>query len=268
MSSHQGDVYSPITSIGLDTTTQRRLRIPSQMINQNHRLIDGESITISKEGLTFLEPFFSVREYAQIESLSIFPLIHARMIYAILICINRGQDAPVENSAIRKHISICQDTVYVEYFGRLSTLPRIPDEFYHSQLQAQIDNEVSLAVAQNSRLLCFSLKISLIVGDLTVFSSDINVLRIREDISRILHSFVIDGGFLSPGHGDTLLLCIRTRHITDPRFVLQHIETTLGDFFPNIQGIADTIGSSACYPVDVKDSASLLSKLGVVVGDA
>ena len=265
---HSGDVFVPVASSGFDVTTQRRLRIPSQILKQNHRLVVGETITIGREGMTFLEPFFSVREFALVEALRLIPLRHGRMLFGILLHIaHSGEENVTRLDDLKRAVVERESTVYAEYTGRLSELPVAPAEFRDIDVSLLLGDELASAVTKDTRLLCLLLRISALIASFDAVSVQVNHLRIRDDIARILYSFVFDGGFLAPCKPDELLLCIRTRHVADTGFVLQHIESTLSDFYPSLVHVTHAIRASAWFPDDASDTGELLRKLRITPSD-
>ncbi len=266
---HTPAVFSVLACIGLDVTTQRRLRIPAELLNRNKRLLSGEVLRISSEGATFLEPFFSTRVFDLLDSLTIVPLRHEGGVFSVVVVLNEDETGPNAELNDRDYATIIEyeELLYRCHTGRLSALPALPAERFRSHPDRFLAAEIAETDRRRARLLCVLMNVKSIIGDVISSSVTVDAFRFLEDLLRILHSLVHANGAIIPVGPEEFLLCMRTRHATDPGFVLDHVAMTLRDFYSDLSTLDSAVSSSAYYPDDAATVETLLDRLGVQAAD-
>ena len=261
-------LFSPIASIGLDVTTQRRLRIPSEILQQNKRLVRGEPIRISSEGLTFLESFFSTRLFDLLDSLHMIPLRFQDTLYGVLlICDETGMPHFEPSIRALREITASEAEVYRSYTGRLSQLPAPMADRSGSDPLELLEYEIHAADRNQAFLLCILIDVKPIIDEAYHFTVTVDRFRFRDDLLRILHSLVhLTGGVVAVGR-DRFIIVMRTRTSTDPGFILGHVALTLRDFYPSLKSFSRAVTASTYYPENATTPQSILDRLGITTED-
>ena len=226
-------------------------------------------MSISREGLTFLESFFSTREYKLVQSLVLAPLRSDGQLYGVLlISIKEFGAVPIDLEALRSVVEKMEGPVYRYHTGRLSDLPEFSSRDDRADIVDRLRKEIVTSDRMQTRLLCATISVQPIIDLLVVKSVDVDTLRFREDFLRIFSSFVHETGFLTPLSASSVLFCLRTRHLSDPKFILDHMSATLGDFYNNIKDLPQFSENALYYPDNAATAEAICERLGVRVTNA
>ena len=97
LDSHR-NVYSPLASVGLDTTSRHRLRFPPEANADFNKAAAGELVIVSGEGLEAFRGYFSSREFSAIRELALVPYLAGRRLVGLLAA---GLPQPHDEDTVR-----------------------------------------------------------------------------------------------------------------------------------------------------------------------
>jgi len=225
-------------------------------------------MAIARVGLQFLEPFFSSREFDLIQTLLLSPLRQDNNLHAVLlISIEQHEIDGYDPETIRRVVESIQVPVYENRAKRLAALPPL-DIKADKSLSDQVQAEVSAADKEQSRLLCASISLLPLVEAFTVSEVVVDALRFREDFLQVLHSFVDAAGSIIRVSNSQVLICLRTRQATDPKFVIQHVCAALADFYASIPNVPGFVEDAVYYPDQAVNTKAICERLRIPLANA
>ncbi len=257
-----GGYYIPVASVGFDVTSRRRMHIPLQLLDQNHRLLDGCYMHVGRDGLTFLEQFFSIREYGMLEEIVFVPFNHEGTPFAVLlIAYHIEHTRSIEREADLAQ-QIAQSLSKDLYEARVRKMHNLP---VHEEDEADtgIADLVSRADRDQMRLLTAIFSLAGLIESIVPDHEFADTYLFRTDLLRIFKSFISSNGCLVSLGDDTFVLCILTRSVSDEHFILYHIGLSLQRFYSRSLDFPLVVDTVLYYPDDVSSVDELFSKLGV-----
>ena len=220
---------------------------------------------MSQEGLTFLEPFFSSRVFDILYAISIVPFCYSNGLFAVLLAASYN-DETFNNATADSIAGSSQDALFRRYTDVLSQLPDYDpsDEPPLVLLEKQIDD----AKRTQTRLFCALFSVPSIVARLLQSDIDVDMFRFQKDFVRVLHSFVHQSGTIVAFDDSRFIMALRSRHITDARFITQHVGVSLRDFYSGLGDIHEAVLATAYFPDDGDDASALFDRLGITSENA
>jgi hypothetical protein len=250
--------YAPRATCGFDRTTENRLRVPETVAQDNEIMLTGNPIRLSGDGLEQFRQFFSMREFDQLESLSLFPLIVDNDLHGILL-IAAASALPDESSweglleRVTGIIKLSRSAARVE-----TPLPALDDEV---DLDGELDRLIKSALAREKAVIVFRIAIQEAVAYLSKLSPRVEQYQIRQDIVRILSSLVSGIGLVAPQSEAILILAVTTRKTMSSKLFAHQITQSVRTFFRNAEEkLPLVMEPSLRYPDDGASARAILSR--------
>lgn len=145
------ECFVPRAYTGLDTTTRHRMLIPRTFLEDNRVLTKpGAS---SREKAPFLRPFFSIRQWSAVQSLSWIPLYYRAYCYGLLLVWEaEGMGQQRFQRGLEKCIKGCSPRVFLSRVAPLMKL-KSPDKPRIRDMKGNAQDLEELA-AESYTLLC------------------------------------------------------------------------------------------------------------------
>ena len=252
-------LFVPAAFAGFDNTTKRRLRIPREIVNQHGALEAGQSLSVKGEGKSFLEPFFSVREYGCFERIELVGIKHEGITYAVLLaCLKEGEDAtlPFELPPLPEKYG---NTLFACYSSKLENL--VSPQYFSDKAQAAAGLKPLLdRCAQTGRFLHLcTVSAAKLLEAVQPASVSADLFKFREDVRRILYSIVTPVGIYYEKGKNEIILGFGTTTALDCGFLSRHLILSINDFFPTV-ALPDGVVRSckSLSPDEIPSSPSFL----------
>ena len=252
-------LFVPAAFSGFDNTSKRRLRIPKEIVNQHGTLEAGKSLSVKGDGKSFLEPFFSVREYGCFERIDLVGIKHEGITYAVLVAgLKEGEEAalPFELPPLPGTYG---DTLYACYSSKLESL--VSPQYYGDKSQAAAGLAPLLdRCAKTGRFLHLcTVSTAKLLEAVQPASVSTDLFKFREDVRRILYSVVAPGGIYYEKERNEVILGFATTSALDCGFLSRHLILSINDFFPAVtlpDGVVRSCKSLS--PEEIPSSVSFL----------
>jgi hypothetical protein len=244
-------VYAPWAAAGFDETTLRRLRFSPGSSTILGRLAAGETLLYSGRGeLQDLRAFFSVREFAALQSLLLLPFIHDHRMVGLLLAV-----PPAGCLAERR----------LDGLGALTgrggrALYRARERYLEAVRRAQPEKADSLREgvlaaadscrARGRKLLLVQLCLRKVVGEVLQRDPPLDAFRLQEDITRIILSLFQPLGAVFRTGPQTLLVVVSGMEVPDVELLLHHVRASLKTLLPEL---------AAHEPIDLQAQTRVLS---------
>ena len=250
-------MFVPRAFTGYDRTTENRLRVPADIVeNQMH----PGSVWVSEDNEP-LKPFFSMREYAVLETVVFASVVHDGSILALFLI---TECDTISDDGFADALSAAAKGVAKKlYASRMSGREALTDDVFDgTDPETLVQGLIDAAIKQEKILFLFPLSINAAVSALSNAADRSEPYRIAQDITRILSSMVSGIGELIRITSDLHLLAVTSRSTLSPELYQHQIGQAVATFFhgepANIPLFA---GSVLRYPEDGTNSRTLLSSL-------
>jgi hypothetical protein len=255
--------FLPIASTALDVTTRRHLRLPSDLLSSHPQIADGTPLTIEGDDLIPFESYFSSREYDLLRHIKIVPLRRNRRVIALFLVLSSTSHESFDLSLLSAELSKFEPEFITAYYEPRLDLAELPTDFGDHDLSSLIDSRIASANRNRYRLLCMKISFIELVKQLVAEQRCADPDHTADDLLRLLCTFVEPSGSILSANAETLILCYAARHLSDPRFFLDHIRTMLEKFYPTTRPLSLPLLASVTCPEDASDSTTLLARLGL-----
>ena len=252
-------LFLPAASIGFDSTTKRRLRIPREIIDQHSALEREGTLSLTGDDRIIFEPFFSVREFGLFTQVDALGIRHDGTTYAvILIASNEDEKAmlPLESLPLGSEYST---KLFTSYSAKLKGL--LPPPYFADIDQAyrSLEPTVSRYHEAGRSIHVYSVDFKSLIEAVKPASPTIDLFRFSEDLLRMLYSLISATGIFCVKGEDEVILGFATTTAKDGEFLARHLKLSIGDFFPHI-GLPDTVirYRKSIHPDEAFNDPSLL----------
>ena len=230
---HPDEVFAPWAICGFDNTTKRRLRIPEAILKQGERIRIDTITHLTGENRSFLEPFFSNREYSLFTDLFLYPISYEQSILGLLlVATGEDENSKILHNDLLSFLSL-QDTVKELLWDcRESKLQKLDLSSLSesiSNAETVVNDLLKQTAAVGSNLFICRIDSDQAVTELPVTKYS-ERFRLCQDVEKILHSLVAETGkFLKTDDYGTLL-AFRSKSVKDSNLLLHHLNTITQDF--------------------------------------
>lgn len=247
-------MFVPAAFTGFDNTTRRRLRIPREIIDQHGSLQAGESLMLSHDERTFLESFFSIREYGLYSKMALTPIRHEGIIYAVLLL--AADNGAIPLPVIPQNYG---DLLYECYSSKLKNLA--PSPYFSDRRQAAAALRPILAHHRetgHSIHLC-TVNVHNLLENLMPASQSIDVFRFRDLVLRVLYALASPSGIYFENEDGEVFVGAAGSAIGDCDFLCRHLLLSLSDFFGQ-DSLPESVitGRRSLKPGEIPDTADPL----------
>jgi len=257
-------VFAPWASVGYDTTTLRRVRIPLGYNQSFNRVANGDVLTLKeKAALEEFKPFFSSREFSLLSELIFVPFISAGKLAAVLLITRAGAPPNGESEELYRALAAASapliNRAREEKLTRLKREPLEASEPLEDRVQALAQK----AQKDGRPLVLIKMALDKIVESIRVKNPYMDQFRLKEDICVILSSHLIDIGVLVSLDQKHVLLLIQGMEEADPGLLVHHLGLTLTRYFRELtpEHKSEFSEETRVYPCDGADALKLLAEL-------
>lgn len=251
---------APWSMRGLDRTTEHRLRIPAGELSRNVLAADAAVTVLTGGRLRVLKPYFSQREFGNLERVALVPFRGNRRLLGLLVVaaspylVESQTVLDVAFSAVARPVS----TVLLE--NREARLHAARDRAIldESELQAMAaetprPDEGSAVVAR--------LDIDGIVDTIAGDATDVDRFRIRQDVLRVIAVMVAENVTVGTSAAGKVVLIFPSDAALDPSLVMHQISIRLSELFDEIDSPPDLSAAVRTVDHDSRQVDEVLAEL-------
>lgn len=256
--------FTPWALCGFDTTTKRRLRIPSDIITIKKTLVSVTPVVMAGPEKDFLQPYFSVREFSILSQFIFCPFVYENDLIAFIL-IALCEDEGIEIDAlIEKLAPFSQFGGKLIYDGRKQFSAKDKDNtnlIALTDAQDHIARMIQLAIPRDESLFLYKISISDIRANLHTLSNSAEEYRVQEDILSILNVMIGGAGMIIRFEPNFAVIALISRSVHDEKFLLHHVLLSLTDFGITAEFIHNSVVGTKRFPQDGSTAEGLLDSL-------
>jgi hypothetical protein len=249
----------PAACVGFDSTTERRIRIPREIIDQHSAFETKGFLSLAGNDRIIFEPFFSVREFGIFTKMDVVGIRFDETTYAILLTAWTEEE---QIGSVREYTPLRPEygaKLFSCYSAKLMGL--LPPPYFDDLEQAAKSLDPTLSRYREAgriiHLCNVDLQILLETVQPTTGSADI--FRFTEDVLRMLFSLVSATGIYYRKSETEITLGFATTTAQDSQFLAHHLRLSISDFFPQTTLPDSTITSwRSVQPEEIPDPPSAL----------
>lgn len=256
--------FLPWGITGFDETTQHRLRIPGNLIQDIIEKNLSSRFFIDTDGKNRLKPFFSIREFSMLDSLLVFPFFSEDALIALLLITESPICSETADTLKTLHDTIHTAVVFLLVSSRVQRLKKLQGKIAvedNITIEHEVRNLAERADAHQKQLLLVLFSAGVLIEHIIGSISDAQPYRIKQDIRRILSSMVPDEGAVFRLKGDRFLLCFLAKTTPNPKLLVYQISLALRQFFSDLSDVPDVEYKAKQYPVDGDNILNLLHEV-------
>ena len=253
------NLFVPWASVGIDTTTLHRLRIPDEDIDAiQARGLSG--IIWGEDEVRDFAPYFSRREASQLERILLFPFMNTGGIQAVLLLLETPYFE--EQSEFLRLIlaAVGEPAAQVVQTQRLRYLDVIRHSvvFKASELPV-VTERLTERAPRGVRLIL--LRLADIVSQVATANEHLDPYRVWQDLLRIVASLFASTGTVCDLDQNQLLICLHGALEDDLELIVYHIGATIAELLPEVSDVPVLRFEFKEYPADGDDLLQLARSL-------
>lgn len=221
----QSDVYVPWGYIGIDSTTQRRLRIESQRLGGFADIDEGKEQSLTGQSLAPLRPYFSGREFALLEGLQVFPFVAESEIVALLVILD--SEALSRPIADLTPLAYCAPTAARRIEASRTLLGKSPGPGAVEDARGRLKALLLACKQDGAYAVVARVDLDRVAQLLLNDPTTADLYRFKCDIAGVLARMVSAGGELVTVSQSVALLVIRTRTPYSERLLSHQIDAAI-----------------------------------------
>ncbi|HUI72058.1 MAG TPA: hypothetical protein VL354_16175 [Spirochaetia bacterium] len=261
--------YAPWASHGLDQTTLHRMRIPLGANETFNSLANGEPLEVMSSGQRAdFQRFFSSREFAMLERLTLCPYIFQDTLVGVLLVTE--MHPPFKDAAqllqCLKEVARSVSPRFQKSRALLAAAGQTRKVRQPTTPEEQVAQLLASPTAQGKEMLFLSLSLGPYIREVLTAYEDLDLFRLREDVRTLLDAFLADVGvtIMIPAGG--FLVCLQGARRDDIPLFLHQLRYFLASHFAAAPSIEKAplieVLKSRVWPgegTDVKELVSFLS---------
>lgn len=226
-------LFLSAASIGFDSTTKRRLRLPTEIIDQHCALEEKGFLSLTGDNRVIFEPFFSVREFGLYDRIDVLGIRYESTTYAILLVALEEDETATLTAGKRSLDPDYGFRLFTHYSAKLKGLA--PPPYYSDPEQAYKNLELTLSrYHESGRFIhMYTLALKPLLEAVRPDSATVDEFRFTEDVFKMLFSFVSATGIFYSKSDDEIIIGFATAAATDGKFIAHHLKLSISDFFPD-----------------------------------
>jgi len=246
---YKNDVWAPDAFVGIDLTSSRRIRFPSQFFKTSFP--HEYSFYNQEEQISNFKPFFSIREFSMLKSIALFHSFSSDSISALMIL-----DTEISSQIIQIIPSIIAkiDTVLIHNI-KSEENPFTLSLFVSQYLSKMKNKKVYLFKLQFKSMAVF------IQETLTEF---VDQKQLLQDIFETIYSMINFSGILLQIDSYSSLLLFSSNSIHDPKILIKQITSAIKGYYSIQTELPPVAEMYLTYPDDGQESRILLKKLHIL----
>jgi hypothetical protein len=225
-------VYAPWASIGYDTTTLRRLRIPLGAADSFNAAANGEPLTVSGESmLKQYQPYFSSREGGQLTRIILSPFVSQTRLAGLLM-VTEASGAFAEESDLLACLSeIGRSAAEAVQKAREERLAGMPAPAPSRREPGGIADELPQILASprltGRRVLLVSVTLKEYLAAVVASNPYMESFRLEEDMRAFMECFISDLGRMIQTEPGAFLMAVQDLERRDIDLFLHQLLTFL-----------------------------------------
>ena len=250
----ESNTFVPVSSINMDITTTRHLRIPSIVLEKQFHFYN-QIITIPDPKVKILKQFFSIREYSAMGSLILVPFYYRGILKSALLII----DPTTEIVETARDISLMSEKFVKKllnsrkpFNNSLQLDKREPDKNPKIILQEYIDKNIQ----ENITFLIIKINFNLLKETLVQLLPNSDPYNISKDIIRSITQLIYPIGEFIKVSSDIYILFYKIKTGKNPDLIIHQINLAISSFFnlsqtlPRIETELKSIPDYLCEKID------------------
>ncbi|MDR1932987.1 MAG: hypothetical protein LBQ57_09240 [Spirochaetales bacterium] len=232
-------IFAPWSIAGFDKTTQRRMRIPPDLIYDAFRVTESKIILANLQEFAGLAPCFSSREAALSERLALCLFTSAHRIIGVLI-IAESPYLLLGDSFLRLFLTV------VTYLAspllahsRSARLHKRKDHGYVRKERFLISlKKYAQEIPANGALAFFTINAKTIVAKIRESHPDIDEYRVVQDITAVIAT-LLSGSPVFVSSNKKKILAVRQAGQIDSALLIHQVSLMIRKLFPEADEIPD-----------------------------
>ena len=224
------NVYSPLASVGLDTTSRHRLRLSPGANPDFNKAAAGELTTVRGEELAGFREYFSSREFSAIRELVLVPYLAGKRLIGLL-------------AASRFQKPLSEDTLRLLASTMTTVPPILPQEpeaeAEPGTLRERVTTLVSQCRASGNPLLLIRVSLEGLVGLAREHFPELEGFRLQEHLISVCRRLLRVIGRVESPSPRFLFLLVHGMKDADPELLLRLVEAAL---LSELRGLTDVPG--------------------------
>ena len=224
---NEGDIFIPASSLNIDITTMRHLRI-ERIILETQFHYYNEIISSGDNRIKLFKQYFSIREFSALNSLMLVPFYRGGTLSAILAII----DPKIETPEVAGEISLNSEKLINKLLDSRKPFSNI-EKFEKKDtdtnpvivLQKFIDDNIS------EDILIVNMQIENLKNALIKLLPNKDSFEISNNIINSLKGLISNSGKLTELSSDQYLLFYKIKSGTTPGLILHQINAAISSFF-------------------------------------
>ena len=242
-------IFFPASSLNMDITTLRHLRIESVVLeNQFHHY--NEILTENDNRIKLFRQYFSIREFLTLNSLMLVPFYISGILSAFLLIV----DPAKESIEIAGEISLNSEKLIINLMKSRKPFSNISNKEKQETvsdpviiLQEFIDKDTS----QYITIIIVTMNLKLLINTITGLLPDTDSFEISNDIIKSIRRLISNSGKLIKVSAEKHILFYKLKAGTTPGLILHQLNLAISSFFNlqgNLPGIEEDITSVPYTP--------------------
>ncbi len=260
---HVHQQFTPLVSKGYDTTTQSRLRIPVETINDIFAQAN-EVVFLGKEEIDFCKPFFSLRELSLLEDICFYPFwYHESDVIAVLLVSESSIIFSKRTDLFDTFDNAFSQISHLIYSSREKFVKLITNKTVKSNENIFQEIDAAMSSAENSDATLFFLTVSVapILEELKKTSENIDLFQIQNDILNILTTMMPDNEHIYLINYGTLFIILNGRYHINEQLFFHQIQSAMRNIFSTVENIDFKDFIFFKYPEDVSNAQEVIQKI-------
>lgn len=236
---HVNPQFVPIAFSGYDKTTQSRLRIPLSIVSDLFT-DKNEALFLGKDEISFLKPYFSVREFSLIDEICLYPFSHHDDdIIGILIATESSVIFSKRNTLFSDFVTSFDQISNLIYSSREKLFKNISQAKIktNENLLQEIETSITKADENNTELFFLKVSVTSILEELRKNTENVDIFQIQNDIIHLLKTMMPESENIFLIDYGTLLIILTGRYHINEHLFTHQLVTSLKNLFSTIDTI-------------------------------
>lgn len=242
-----GASYVPWVYAGVDRTTQHRLRLPKEFVENLSGLDDGSPVGVEGASLRPLKGFFSSREFALITRLVICPFTAGSRLSALLLLID-SEDAPLREGLDLAPIEAAGPTIAAKIDGARAILGTGTGGRHGGALRSRLSALLGDGEAGKLHVIVARVDLDRLAHELINDVTTADLYRFKRDLAGALTTMVSGSGELVSLGDRHALLIIQSRTPYSVRLLAHQFSEGMRSLVADSPPLDDPVEQTWRYP--------------------
>jgi len=216
-------VFAPWASVGLDTTTRHRLRLPPGANEEFNRAAGGAPVRVSGDSLESFRDYFSSREISTVSELLLVPFLRNQRLIALLLVASREQPLAEKTLELLEEASSQAAAILYDPAGAENQAP----ETGARPLAERVEEQLAACRSRGQPMLLLRLGLEALVRSARARAPELEPFRLHEFLLSALTRLLKGIGWVQSLPAHRVLLVVHGMQEADPALLLHLLECAL-----------------------------------------